>query len=171
MPTIVLKDPSVVVLIGAAGSGKTTFAARWFAPDDVLSSDALRERISGDAAEQRHTRTVFGIIGRTLEQRAAAGRLTVIDATSVRRADRRPYLASARRHGLPAIAIVFDLPAGVVHARNAGRGRIVDRAVVDRHLAAVAMSADEDRLREEGFAAVTILHTPAEVDAMVVVRG
>ena len=93
------------------------------------------------------------------------------DATSVRRADRRPYLASARRHGLPAIAIVFDLPAGVVHARNAGRRRIVDPAVVDRHLAAVAMSADEDRLREEGFAAVTILHTPAEVDAMVVVRG
>ena len=44
MHRIRLPDPSLVVLIGASGSGKSTFAARHFAPDEVLSSDAIGER-------------------------------------------------------------------------------------------------------------------------------
>ena len=35
---IEIADPSLVVLIGAAGAGKSTFAARNFAPDEILSS-------------------------------------------------------------------------------------------------------------------------------------
>ena len=46
--TILVPDPSLVLLVGAAGAGKTTFAARHFAPDEVLSSDAYRAVVSGD---------------------------------------------------------------------------------------------------------------------------
>ena len=44
---------ALVVLIGAAGAGKSTLAARLFAPDEIVSSDALRAVISGDEADQR----------------------------------------------------------------------------------------------------------------------
>ena len=47
MRPIDLPDPCLVVLIGAAGSGKSTFAARHFGPDEVLSSDAFRKAIRG----------------------------------------------------------------------------------------------------------------------------
>ena len=171
MTSIALPDPSVVVLIGAAGSGKSTFAARWFAADEVLSSDALRERLTGDAAGQRVTGRVFRIIERTLDTRLAAGRLTVIDATNVRAADRRPWVDAARRHAVPAVAIVLALPPAVVHAWNGARTRVVAGHVVDRHLAGVAASTSAERLRAEGFDAVTILLTAADVDAAVVVRG
>src|SRR4051812_3594638 len=56
--------PSLVVLVGAAGSGKTTLAARLFTPDEVISSDMLRAAISGDAADQRATRPAFRILHR-----------------------------------------------------------------------------------------------------------
>jgi protein phosphatase len=170
MAVIELPDPSVVVLMGAAGSGKSTFAARHFAPDEILSSDALRERITGDATEQRVTGTVFKIIGRSLDARSAAGRLTVVDATNVRPTDRRPFLTVARRHGLPAVAIVLALPRAIVHARNAGRDRVVAAEVVDRHLAAIEAGADPARLRGEGFAVVAILRTPQEIAAVEIVR-
>ena len=42
-----LPDPALVVLVGAAGAGKSTLAARWFAPGEILSSDACRGLVAG----------------------------------------------------------------------------------------------------------------------------
>jgi len=59
---IELPEPCLVVLIGAAGSGKSTLAARLFAPDEVLSSDANRALLTGDAADQGVTIPMEGHI-------------------------------------------------------------------------------------------------------------
>ncbi|HLQ48371.1 MAG TPA: AAA family ATPase [Candidatus Dormibacteraeota bacterium] len=156
-----------MVLIGAAGAGKSTLAARLFAPSEILSSDAYREAVSGDAADQRATRLAFSILHRELEKRLAAGRLVVVDATNVETAARRALLERATSARVPGIAIVLDLPATVVAARNAGRtGRIVDQVVVDRHLRRLATALAADRLGAEGFAAVYVLRTATEVDAL-----
>jgi predicted kinase len=155
--------PGLVVLIGAAGAGKSTLAARRFDPSEVLSSDALRAAISGDAADQRATRTAFATLHREARRRLAAGRLVVVDATNVEIAARRALLQIARAAGVAATAIVISTPAAVAHARNAARaGRVVPAAVVDRHLARMdALGSDPDaitaRLRAEGFGAVHIV--------------
>src|SRR5262245_20485500 len=109
MPEIVLTDPSLVVLVGAAGAGKSTFAARHFKTDEVLSSDGYRALIAGDESDQRVNRAAFGRLHRELEWRLAAGRLTVVDATSVELHARRALLARAAAARLPATAIVLDL--------------------------------------------------------------
>ena len=92
---IELRDPTLVVLVGAAGSGKSTFAARQFDPSEVLSSDAFREILTGDAADQRATKTAFSIIHREVSKRLAAGRTVVVDATNVE----RPRAAGAAQPG------------------------------------------------------------------------
>ena len=167
MREIVIPDPSLVVLVGAAGSGKTTFAARWFDASEVLSSDRFRALVSGDEADQRATRAAFGRLDRELAVRLTGGLLTVVDATSVEPAARRALLARARAAGVPATAIVLDLPADVVLARNAARRpRTVAESIVQRHLARLRASldgADAPMLRE-GFAEIVVLRDPAEVD-------
>lgn len=162
-----LPDPCLVVLIGAAGAGKSTLAARHFAPQEVLSSDALRARIAGDPADQRATVPAFRALHSALRARLARGLLTVVDATSVAPRDRRPLLDAASLAGVPAVAIVLDLPADVVLARNAARGRFaVPEAVVLRHLARLAASLRPPGLVAEGFDAVVILREPGDVDRL-----
>jgi predicted kinase len=166
-----IPDPSVIVLVGAAGAGKSTLAARLFAPSEVLSSDAFREAVAGDAADQGATRLAFRILHRELEKRLAARRLTVVDATNIEAPARRALLVRAAAARVPAVAIVLALPATVVAARNAGRiGRIVDQAVVDRHLRSLAAVLATDRLGAEGFAAVHVLRTATEVDLVRIER-
>lgn len=163
----------MVVLVGAAGAGKSTFASRHFAPDEILSSDRFRAIVAGDEADQAATKAAFGRLHRELGQRMAAGRLTVVDATSVQPSSRRALLARAAAAGLPAIAIVLDLPTATVLARNAARtSRVVDGAVIRHHLARLRASLDgpAPSLLREGFTQVIILSDPAEVDLVRVRR-
>jgi protein phosphatase len=151
-------------------------AARLFAADEILSSDALRAAISGDAADQRATGPAFALLHREASRRLAAGRLVVVDATNVEGRARRALIRIARAAGVAASAIVIAPPAAVVHARNAGRaGRIVPPDVVDRHLAAVAALGATtaeigDRLRGEGFATIAVVTTGAEIESLGIVR-
>jgi len=39
---VTLPDPALVVLVGASGSGKSTWAAERYRAAEVVSSDALR---------------------------------------------------------------------------------------------------------------------------------
>lgn len=168
--------PGLVVLIGAAGAGKSTLAARLFAADEILSSDALRALVSGDEADQRATRAAFAILHREALRRLADGRLVVVDATNVEHAARVALVALAGRSGAPATAIVIAPPAPDVHARNAGRpGRMVPVEIVDRHLGAlgrlgVTPAEIVARLRGDGFASARVLATAADLAAFAVVR-
>jgi predicted kinase len=171
MRTVELPDPSLVLLIGAAGAGKSTLAARLFDPDEVLSSDAFRAVVAGDAANQRATRAAFERLHRELATRLVAGRLTVLDATNLQRSARQAGIARARAAGVPVTAIVLDLPASVILARNAARTeRVVDPAVVERHLAALRATVDDGRLTAEGLDAVVVLTTPEAVEALRIER-
>jgi predicted kinase len=166
---IELRDPTLVVLVGAAGSGKSTFAARWFDPSEVLSSDAFREILTGDAGDQRATKTAFSIIHREVTKRLAARRTVVVDATNVEASARRQLIARARFAEVRAVAIVFALPRDVVLAQNAARpGRVVGPEIVERHL--MRVEAAMQLLAGEGFDDVVVLRTPTDVAATQIVR-
>jgi predicted kinase len=170
MAPLVIPDPSLVLLIGAAGSGKSTLAARLFAADEILSSDALRAVVAGDEADQTATGVAFRILHRTLDRRLREGRLTVIDATNALAGHRAPLLRRARAVDLPVIAFVLDLPPTDVHAQNAGRARVVDPSVIDRHLASLRRTIDGGVLEREGYASVVMMQTPGDVAGLEIER-
>src|SRR4051812_37954701 len=61
---VILPDGALVLLIGAPGAGKSTLAAALVAAgevaaEDVLSTDAYREQLSGDALDLTQDRKVW----------------------------------------------------------------------------------------------------------------
>lgn len=168
---LTLPPAALVLLVGPAGCGKTTFARRHFAPGEVLSSDAVRRWLTGDEADQSQNRATFAILHRAVAARLAAGRLTVVDATNVEAAARRPLVGLARRHGRPAVALVFAFPEPIVQERNRRRSRRVAPEVVTRHWRTLAAALERGALETEGFDQVVVLRDPAEVEALRVVRA
>src|ERR1700722_3841938 len=111
---------SLVVLVGVTGSGKSTFAARTFAPTEVISSDFCRGLVSDDENDQAATADAFDVLHYIAAKRLAAGRLTVIDATNVQAHARKPLVELAREHDVLPAAIVLDIPEGTCVTRNSG---------------------------------------------------
>src|SRR5512139_652478 len=112
---------SLVLMVGASGSGKSTFARTHFKPTEVLSSDHYRGVVSDDENDQEATTAAFEVLRFIAGKRLAAGRLTVVDATNVQPESRKPFVALAREHHVLPVAIVLDVPEKVCQARNAGR--------------------------------------------------
>jgi protein phosphatase len=118
---IAIPDLSLVVLIGASGSGKSTFARRHFKATEIVSSDFCRGLVSDDENDQTATNEAFDLLHYIARKRLAAGRLTVVDATNVQEESRRPLVALAREFHVLPVAIVLNLPERLCHERNAAR--------------------------------------------------
>src|SRR5207248_1292743 len=166
---ITIPDLSLVVLIGASGSGKSTFARTHFLPTETLSSDACRALVSDDENNQVATQDAFDVLHVIAAKRLAAGRLTVVDATNVQAEARRPLVALARQYHCLPVAIVFDLPERVCQERNRARlDRDFGPHVVRRQAADLRRSLRG--LQREGFRHVFILSSPEQVAAVAVER-
>src|SRR5438477_8949373 len=116
-----MPELSLVVLVGASGSGKSTFARKHFKSTEVISSDYCRGLIADDENDQSATSDAFEVLHFIVAKRLAAGRLTVVDATNVQATARKPLVELARRYHVFPVAIVFDLPERLSHQRNRGR--------------------------------------------------
>ncbi|MGW0653697.1 AAA family ATPase [Streptomyces umbrinus] len=145
-------DSAVIVLIGPAGSGKSTLASTW-APTQVLSLDHYRALVSDEPGDQSATGDAVFALLRVLEARLRRGLTSVIDATSTNSEDRATLLATARRYGVPTVALIVPTPLSVCLARNAARTgdrHVPEDTVRAQHQAMVA-TASPARLRHEGF--------------------
>ncbi|MFC5848430.1 metallophosphoesterase [Deinococcus petrolearius] len=148
MPELTVPDPSLVVLVGTARAGQSTFAARHFAPEEVVSRAAF--------GDEEAFLTALGA-------RLSRGLLAVADTDAARPALRAPLVALAREFDLGTTALVLDLPRPLLEARGA------DPA------AAVAQVAELRRtlphLGAEHFGTVHVLRSPEEVDAATLRRA
>lgn len=162
-------DLSLVVLVGASGSGKSTFAREHFKPTEVISSDFCRGLVRDDENDQSATSDAFDVLYYIAGKRLAAGRRTVVDATSVQPDSRRRLVELAREHDVLPIAIVLDVPEEVCAERNAARADRagMPRRVIQRHIRELRRSLRH--LEREGFRKVHVLRGVAEAEHATVV--
>jgi predicted kinase len=162
---VLTRAECVVVLVGAAASGKTTLRRRLevegTAPGAILSLDDARaelwERAIAAGAEPRPLQDYSLPAVRRCDAAAAEllsrGRGYLADATHLRRRERVAHVRAAHAAGLPAVAVLLPaVPLDELLRRNAQRPawRRVPEHIVARHahrrdLLSAAL------LRDEGF--------------------
>ena len=164
-----IPELSLVVLIGASGSGKSTFARKHFQPFEVLSSDFCRGLVSDDENNQSASHDAFEVLRFIAAKRLAAGKMTVIDATNVQPEDRKGFVALARQYHCFPVAIALNLPEELCHQRNQQRSdRQFGPHVVRRHTQCLRRSLRG--LEREGFRYVYVLNSQEEIEAVEIER-
>lgn len=165
-----LPDPSLVVLIGPSGSGKSSFARKHFASTEVISSDFCRGLVADDENDQSATKDALAVLQFIAGTRLAQPRFTVIDATNVQREARRSLIELAKQHDLFPVAIVLDIPEAICQKRNRSRPeRDFGAHVVRQQRSQLHKSLRG--LQREGFRRVAVLRSPEEVDGAEVLRA
>ena len=155
---------SLVVMVGASGSGKSTFARKHFLPTEVISSDVCRGLVSDDENSLAATSDAFDVLYFIARKRLAAGLLTVIDATNVQPESRKSLVALAREFHVLPVAVVLNLSEKVCSSRNALRpDRNFGPHVIRNQRSSLRRSLR--RLKREGFRHVFAMESVEEVDA------
>ncbi|MDJ1467208.1 polynucleotide kinase-phosphatase [Xanthocytophaga flava] len=162
---IKIPEFSLVVLIGSTGSGKSSFARKFFKPTEIVSSDTCRGIVSDDENNQAATKDAFELVHYIIRKRLKNGLLTVVDATNVQPESRKALMQIAREYHALVVAIVFNLPDSVCLARNNQRpDRQFGSHVVRQHNQNLKKSLKT--LKSEGFRQQYILDSEAEVNAV-----
>ena len=136
-------------MVGIAGSGKTTYAAKAFPGHVRVSLDINRERLSpaerNRLVERYDAERPLGPVQLSNNRKAECvqmddalreGRDVVVDNTNLTRRIRRPYIALARRHKAARVRAVFFDDFELACARNArrpkGRKRVPGDVVIEQ---------------------------------------
>lgn len=166
---IIIPELSLVTIIGASGSGKSTFAVKHFKKTEVLQSDYFRGLISDDENDQTVTGLAFEALHFIAAKRLELGRIVVCDATNVQPESRKPLIELARRYHCIPVAIVLNLPEKICHQRNKGRpDRSFGEHVVRNQTRDLKRSLRA--LKREGFRHIYVLSSPEEVEAAFIER-
>ncbi len=148
-------SPSLVVLCGPAGSGKSTFAGRHFPPGTVVSSDRCRAMLADDERNMAVSREAFDLFHAIIDRRLRFRRLTVADSTALRKDARKTLLEIGHRRGVPVLLIVFDVTEDRCYLHDRLRERRVGRAVIARQVRLLCEALRA--IPQEGFNSVTVL--------------
>jgi alkanesulfonate monooxygenase SsuD/methylene tetrahydromethanopterin reductase-like flavin-dependent oxidoreductase (luciferase family)/predicted kinase len=161
---IPLDAPALVVLLGASGSGKSTWAAERFRRSEIASSDELRSAVGGGPHDLDATTDAFAALELIVAARLHRGLTTVVDTLGTDAARRRAWLALGRAAGLRAIVVHADTAPDECRRRNRTRDRPVPAAVLTAQLRRVRAAVAE--IAVEGWDEVIRVESSTMPDAV-----
>ena len=148
--------PVLYVMIGPAGSGKSTAAKNLFQNCIRVCPDNVRRELFGNEADQREPAKVFEIAYRSMEDAMCNGFSVVFDATNTTEFARKKVLDRVDAIQHTAVAVYMNTPLEECKRRNQQRGRVVPDSVIDRQY--------NNMLKDAGS-------IPYQFDEIVIVEG
>jgi predicted kinase len=159
-PELPLPDPALVVLAGASGAGKSSWARGRYAPSEIVSSDSLRAAVGAGEHDLTASVDAFAVLEQIVAARVRRGLTTVVDTLGLDPDRRLAWREQARATNLPAVLVLFETPADVCRRRNSARDQPVPAPALRAQLARVTATSGAVEL--EGWDAVIRVVTPTD---------
>ncbi len=128
-----LKIPlhALVVMVGPSGAGKSSFIEKTFKPYEVVSSDGIRQELSGSFRNQHLNGVVFKEFYRRIKMKLEIGERVVADATHLKKKDRLKTAMIGVDMHVPVFYIVVDRP--LEDKLATGGWRLDVKGLIEKH--------------------------------------
>ena len=124
------KNFELVLTIGVAGSGKTTYVRREYPDYEWISMDRVRGILSLDPGDATQSPLAYRYCLAELNRVLAEGQSAVWDATSTTISSRKEVLTIAKKFGAKRTIVFFGTSLEEALKRNRNRKRIVPEFVI-----------------------------------------
>ncbi len=153
-------NPTLIMLCGLPGSGKSTYAKSLQNEYVIHSSDDLREEMFGDVNENSadSNRKLFEELHKRIIRDLQSGKSVVYDATNINRRKRISFLKEIENISCIKKCVLFATPYSVCLGRNDFRRRKVPEDVIKR----MHMSFQPPH-KSEGWDEISIEFEPPDI--------
>lgn len=134
-----IDNPTLYILIGVPGSGKSTYAEELFQKNErgtaLVSSDQIRKSLYGNESCQDNPKKVFAIAHQATIDQLTRGYDVIFDATNIYARDREDLILKVCfevKKPVRFVAIYFDTPISECIKRQDLRERKVPTKVIEK---------------------------------------
>ena len=129
--------PKLYVMVGLSGSGKSTIAKQVTDVEKntiIVSSDAIREELTGKVEDQSKNEEVFKIFHKRIREGLENKHNVVADATNITMKSRRAILLNVRNLDVHRVAYFVPKPFEQCKVDNLHREHSVPEEVLDKQI-------------------------------------
>src|SRR3954451_9675008 len=103
-----LPDPALIVLVGASGSGKSTWAQHRFRAQEIVSAEDLRGVVGSGRHDLGASQDAFTLLGLIVAGRVCRGLTTGVHPLGLEPNRRRGSLELGRGHRRGRMVVLFE---------------------------------------------------------------
>lgn len=160
--------PYFLMLIGAPGSGKSSWVNKNIDPENVniISTDLIRKKITGDISDISEDNKVWAIAKKRTIKALENKENAILDATNVNPIYRKSFIKELPSCNL--LAKRFEVEPNVAKQRikralkeGEDRSKVPEKVINQMHLQFTRLSKPE-QLEDEGF---TLIESPKDLDS------
>lgn len=129
--------PKLYVMVGLSGSGKSTLAKQLTDAEKntiIISSDSIREELTGKVKDQSKNEEVFKIFHKRIREGLENKHNVVADATNITMKSRRAILSNVRSLDVHRVAYFVPKPFEQCKVDNLHREHPVPEEVLDKQI-------------------------------------
>lgn len=158
-----MNKPTLWIMCGLSGSGKSTIAAHIANENPntiIVSSDAIREELTGNYEDQEHNEEVFKIFHNRIRKNLEDKKNVIADATNLTMKSRRAIMRKVNGLEVHKVCVIIPKPFEQCKIDNKNRKHPVPDEVLDKQIKRFQIP-----FKEEGFNEI-IIHRFHNTNAM-----